>query len=168
MAQSLIQIDISILDKEIEALKTELQKKTAVRDYIQSLAKSSPATTGPATTTVTAVPKNNAPVKKAAAANAPAKKTAPVKTATTPVPVKAASQKSSSSNPLGLTGFILDYLKKNPKSESKPIIDAFMIASGNKSNGAKANVANTLSRLRKEGKLKVQDGKGTGYLWSLK
>lgn len=167
MNQSVIEIDISILDKEIESLKAELQKKTALRDYIQSLAKKTPSSstkssTLPVKTNATA-PAKTAP-KKAVPVKATSKAATPAKTAST----NRTSKSAAPSKPMGLTEFILDYLKKNPKSENKSVTDAYINASGNKSDGAKANVANTLSRLRRENKVKVQDGTGSGFLWSLK
>jgi hypothetical protein len=203
MDQSIIQIDISILDKEIESLKAELQKKTALRDYIQSLAKkssgssfktstpttapvktnttqpvkSSTNTTSPSrTNTNTAAPaKTNTPVKKASPVKAATKKAAPAKAAaTTPVPAKTASAATPSKNTapskaIGLTDFIVDYLKKNPKSENKAITESYMKTTGKKLEDIRFNLANTLSRLRRENKVKAQDGpKGRGFLWSLK
>lgn len=177
MEKSIVQIDVSILDKEIEALKLELQKKTELKTYILSLAK----TTVPAQT-VQQPAKATAPVKTVTQKPVETKaapKQAPVKTVTQkPQLTKAAPKQTpakvapkppaASSQPKGLTEFILDYLKRNPKSESKAVMTGFVNATGKKPEDVKANVANTLSRLLREKKVKKQEGEGLGYLWSLK
>ena len=149
MTNNIVEIDLSKLDAEIAALQLQIELLTNTKRYAESIGMKSKA-----------IPV----IKKVAGRKAGAKASVKVKKASKTI------KQPKAKGTLGVTDFILAFLKGNEHSDANTVIKAYATYCKKTEKQVTGNVSNALSRLKTAKKANNRakaDGKKKGTEWFL-